>query len=122
MKKEVFKLLGYFFFGLGVLGIFLPLLPTTPFVLLAAYFFSHSSEKAYQWLVSLPRFGDAIRHWSEGGTISVRAKALCALSITLVLVYINFFINFKVYVKAICTLCLVAVVTFILSRPSGKNR
>ena len=49
--------------ALGILGVFLPLLPTTPFVLLAAFFFSKGSERLHRWLVGHARFGHYIRDW-----------------------------------------------------------
>ena len=60
--------------GLGILGIFLPLLPTTPFLLLAAGCFMRSSERLYQWLITHRWFGAYIRHYREHGAITRRAK------------------------------------------------
>lgn len=59
---------------LGVLGIFLPLLPTTPFLLLAAACFARSSERFYQWLVSHPRLGPWFRDYLEGNGIPLKGK------------------------------------------------
>lgn len=62
--------------GLGILGIFLPLLPTTPFVLLAAFCFSRSSTRCEAWLLDHPRFGPMIRDWRQHRAIPWRAKQL----------------------------------------------
>ena len=59
---------------LGVIGIPLPLLPTTPFLLLAAFCFARGSQRLHDWLVGHPRFGPPIEHWRRHGAISRRAK------------------------------------------------
>lgn len=62
--------------ALGVLGIFLPLLPTTPFVLLAAFCFSRGSDRVEAWLLSHPRFGPMVADWRARRAIPMRAKQL----------------------------------------------
>ena len=61
---------------LGVVGIFLPLLPTTPFVLLAAFCFSRGSARVEAWLLAHPRFGPAIADWRSRRAIPLRVKQL----------------------------------------------
>ncbi|WP_026615711.1 YbaN family protein [Ensifer aridi] len=60
--------------GLGIAGIFLPLLPTTPFLLLAAWLFSRCSPRLERWLIDHPLFGRPLRDWRQHGAISRRAK------------------------------------------------
>jgi len=60
----------------GIVGIFLPLLPTTPFVLLAAYCFSRGSSRCERWLLAHPRFGPMVRDWRVYRAIPLRAKQL----------------------------------------------
>ncbi|MBV7562434.1 YbaN family protein [Pseudomonas sp. sia0905] len=66
--------IGWLSVALGVLGIFLPLLPTTPFLLLAAACFMRSSERFYLWLVEHPRLGPWIRDYLAGEGIPRKAK------------------------------------------------
>ena len=65
---------GFIFFGLGVAGVFLPLLPTTPFLLLAAACFARSSERFYRWLLGNRWFGAYVRNYREGRGVPARVK------------------------------------------------
>ncbi len=69
--------------ALGVLGIFLPLLPTTPFVLLAAFCFARGSQRCERWLVTHPRFGPMIAQWRAHRAVPLRAKRAAWLMMTL---------------------------------------
>ncbi|MDT7836805.1 YbaN family protein [Aquabacterium sp. OR-4] len=60
----------------GIVGIFVPLLPTTPFVLLAAFCFARGSKRCEAWLLGHPRFGPMVRDWREHRAIPLRAKQL----------------------------------------------
>jgi uncharacterized membrane protein YbaN (DUF454 family) len=71
--------------ALGAIGIALPLLPTTPFVLVAAFAFAQSSEKLHQWLLDHNVFGPLIDNWQRHGAISRRAKVLSVVSMAALL-------------------------------------
>jgi uncharacterized protein len=64
---------------LGIIGIFLPLLPTTPFVLLAAFCFARGSPRWERWLLGHPRFGRYVREWREHRAVPLRAKQLATV-------------------------------------------
>src|SRR6218665_3377907 len=66
--------LGWLSVVLGVVGIFLPVLPTTPFLLLAAACFARSSERFYTWLVNHPKLGPWIRDYLDGNGIPLKGK------------------------------------------------
>lgn len=102
--------------GLGAAGVVLPLLPTTPFMLLAAYCFARSSPRAERWLLNHPRFGPAIADWRAHGAISARAKrwAMLALVLTFAL---SLILRLPLWVLAVQGTALAMVALFLLTRP-----
>jgi uncharacterized membrane protein YbaN (DUF454 family) len=74
VKRSVYKPLGLIFLLIGAIGIVLPVLPSTPFVLLAAWFFARSSPKWHQKLLNSELFGPMIRNWESHRCISRRTK------------------------------------------------
>lgn len=79
--RPLFLLLGFFFVGLGALGVALPLLPTTPFVLLAAACFARSSERWHAWLLNTRLFGPLILDWQQKRCVTRRVKVIAVLTI-----------------------------------------
>lgn len=76
LRKWLLMSAGVLAIGLAVVGIFIPILPTTPFLLLAAGCFMRSSEQLYAWLIHHKWFGDYIRHYREYRAIPLQAKAI----------------------------------------------
>lgn len=76
LKNAVLIVIGSIAVGLGVAGIFLPLLPTTPFLLLAAICYANSSERFYHWLLHHQWFGSYIRNYREGRGIPLISKVV----------------------------------------------
>lgn len=74
MMRRLYFAAGLFFFGLGAAGIPLPLLPTVPFWLLAAFCFARSNKAWEEYLVNHPQYGHHIRDWRERGAITRRSK------------------------------------------------
>jgi uncharacterized membrane protein YbaN (DUF454 family) len=109
-------LIGHTSMALGFVGIFVPLLPTTPFVLLAAVCYSRSSERFNTWIHEHERFGPMIHAWREHRAISVRAKIAAALMVLASITYS--FLGLSSPWNAVALLTGAAVLTFILSRPS----
>lgn len=88
--RFAYLVLGLICVGLGVIGAFLPVMPTTVFMLIAVWAFSKSSARLEAWLVNHPRFGPRIRDWREHGVIPLRIKLIAwgsmAASLTFMIV------------------------------------
>ncbi|MAY26680.1 MAG: DUF454 domain-containing protein [Polycyclovorans sp.] len=114
--RTVWAVLGLISVALGMAGVVLPLLPTVPFMLLAAFCFSRSSERLHNWLVSHPRFGPAIVDWHERGAINPRVKRISTIAIVAVFV-LSVMIGLKPLLLAIQGAVLACVMLFIWTRP-----
>ena len=119
--RMLWTLAGWLSFGLGFIGIFLPLLPTVPFMLLAAYCFARGSERFHEWLITHPRFGPPILDWQERGSISRKAKMMASIAI-LATFGISVALGVKPVILAVQAVVLGAVTIFIFTRPSGPKR
>ena len=116
LKKYIYITLGLIFVGLGFLGVFLPGIPTTPFVLLGSWFFSRSSKTLENWLVNHKTFGPFIMDWRKYKGIKRKSK-IVAISVIIPTftfsIYSSSSINIKILLGAFCiTLC-----TYLLTRP-----
>lgn len=105
---------------LGAIGIVLPLLPTVPFLLLAAFCFARSSERLHNWLINHDKFGPPIEDWSRHGAISLRAKRLATLSVGAVYL-ISIVAGLRPALLIIQGVTLSCVMLFIWTRPSGPR-
>ena len=76
----------------GVLGMFVPVLPTTPFLLLAAICYARSSERFYHWLLNNPWFGEYIKNYREGRGIPLREKILALVALWLTIGFTTVFV------------------------------
>lgn len=76
VKKCLLIAVGSISVALGMLGVFLPLLPTTPFLLLAAACYVRSSDRFYEWLITHKYFGHHIKNYRDGHGIPLRAKII----------------------------------------------
>jgi uncharacterized membrane protein YbaN (DUF454 family) len=120
MMRGLWLALGGVFLGLGLLGVVLPVLPTTPFLLLAAGCFARSSPRLHGWLLAHPVFGPPIRNWEENGAISRPAKRLAVGSMAAVFaVSLVLGLSWKVL---LAQGVLIAVgCWFVLTRPDGTS-
>ncbi len=83
LSQYMFKIVGLFFVGLAMLGVVLPVLPTTPFLLVAAYCFAKSSPALYKKLLNNKIFGPLIYNWQHYRCIEKRAKYIALLTMVL---------------------------------------
>jgi uncharacterized protein len=118
--KSAIFIVGICALVLGAAGIFLPLLPTTPFVLLAAWCFLKSSPKAYDWIYNRSVFGPILKNWEENQVIETRVKFLACGTILVSLIIMWIKVNI-LWLKVAVTLGLTLVSTFILTRKSRRG-
>lgn len=116
--RVLFNVAGGLALGLGLIGIFLPLLPTTPFVLLAAACFARGSERFHQWLLANRTFGPMVYEWERHRSLPYRTKvtAIVLMSVTMA-VSIHFFIR-PVWLKVTIALFGVALAIWMYRIPS----
>jgi len=106
--------------AIGAIGVILPLLPTTPFLLAAAYCFARSSPKLHDWLLDHPTFGPLISNWDRYGSIDRRSKSI-AMIVILVTLGVSFGIGVPWWALASQIVVLAIVSTFILTRPETTD-
>lgn len=108
--------IGLLALALGAIGIALPLLPTTPFILLAAFAFAQSSKKLHQWLLDHNVFGPLIENWQQHGAISRRAKVISVVTMA-ALPVISLVVGAPAVVVIVQVVVLGGAAVFVLSRP-----
>jgi uncharacterized membrane protein YbaN (DUF454 family) len=87
MLRPIYLALGFLMLALGIIGAFLPLMPTTIFLIMATWFFARSSPRLENWILSHRRFGPIIRDWRDKGAISTKSKILACSGIALGIVF-----------------------------------
>lgn len=101
VKRAALIVCGTLSLTLGVAGMFLPVLPTTPLLLLAAACYARSSERFYRWLMTNRWFGEYIRNYREGRGIPLRQKVLTLSLLWLTIVYTVWFVTPQWWLKLI---------------------
>lgn len=120
-RRAIWLVTGLIAFGCGLAGVVLPLVPTTPLMLLAAFAFARSSPRLHRWLVGHRRFGPMIRDWQEHGSIGRRAKVLAVVAMAATFAG-SWLAGFGAMVLAIQAVTLGLAGTFVLSRPSTPQQ
>lgn len=118
LKAKVLFVFGWLCVGLGAIGVVLPILPTTPFLLLALWAFTRSSPKFQTWLWSHSLLGPYVRDWLTYHVIPLKAKIMAVTMMSLSFSWLVFYSNFPGYVMVIIGVCLGGAATYVLSRPS----
>lgn len=116
--RVVWLFCGFLSLGTAFIGIVLPLVPTVPLILLAAFCFARSSERLHAWLIEHGTFGPMITDWAERGAIRPWAKRLATASIIVVFL-ISVVLSAPMHVLAIQVVVLGAVLIFIWTRPNA---
>ncbi len=114
--RIVYMLSGWISVGLGVVGIVLPILPTVPFLLLAAFCFAKSSTDAHLWLINHKYFGPPILGWQQNGCIRRPAKLMASICILLAF-FVSLAFGVAWWALTLQAFVLICVSIFIWSRP-----
>jgi len=117
-SRPLLLILGWLMVALGFVGIFVPGLPTVPFLLVALWAFSKSSDRFHAWLYNHPRMGPPLRDWREHGAIPVRAKLLALATMLASVLWIGLGIAEDWVLPTVVAACLIPVAVFIVTRPS----
>ena len=116
MMRLVSLLLAYLFLALAIVGVFLPGLPTVPFLLLTAWFSAKGSERLHRWLYAHPHFGKLLIDWENQRAISRSSKVIALLMLAVSWVVMFQRID-NIWVLAGMTVLLVSIMAYLLSRP-----
>jgi len=118
LQKTAFFSLGSLSLGLGILGIFLPLLPTTPFILLSAACYAKGSERMHTWLVEHRLFGHHIKRYQTGKGMPRKAKVMAIVMTWAGLLFSMFLIGGEAWLNAILYFVGIGITAYMLTIPT----
>ncbi len=109
LKRALWTSLGTFFLCLGVVGIVIPILPTTPFLLLAAFCYFRGSERMYKWLLSNKWFGEYIKNYREGKGVPLKVKVLAISFLWVAISFSAIFVVDNIWIRIILLIIAIGV-------------
>ena len=118
--KWIYTLLGFTALGLGILGAFLPVLPTTPFLLLSAALFLRGNKDRYDWLLAHPKFGPYIKNFMVHKAIPLRVKIVSVSLVWITLLNCVIFVSEHWALRAFFLILATAITIHILSYKTLK--
>jgi uncharacterized membrane protein YbaN (DUF454 family) len=121
LVRAALLVLGTLFLATGTVGILLPLLPTTPFFLIAAACYARSSKRFYRWLLYNRLFGSYIRNYREGKGIALKVKIFALALLWGTITYSAFFVVDKIYWQIVLLVIAVGVTIHILKTRTLKQ-
>jgi len=125
LKKPIKILLiiaGTFLIGVSIVGIFLPVLPTTPFLLLAAALYARSSKRFYNWLINNRILGRYIKNYREGKGIPLKVKITAISILWITIGYSAIFVMEILWVRILLVIIAIAVTVHIVRiKPKVEN-
>jgi len=117
LRRPLLRLLGLCAAGLGLAGVFVPGLPTTVFLLVAAWAFARSSPRLHAWLVGHPHLGPMIRDWGERRAVprSAKVAAVATMAVSWAVLYL---VQPAPVLLVVAGACMAAVAAWLVTRPS----
>jgi len=117
LKKIILLFLGWLCVGLAFVGIFVPGIPTTPFLIVALWAFAQSSKKFHSWLLNHKRFGPMLRNWESHKVVPQKAKILMIILQIFAVIMVQYSIN-NYLITTMLAVLLFFVARYVLSLPS----
>jgi uncharacterized membrane protein YbaN (DUF454 family) len=115
LLKWILITAGTIFVGIGIIGIFIPILPSTPFLLLAAACYARSSTRFYDWLINNKLIGAIIKNYREGRGIPLKIKVFTIFLLWITILFSVFFILLISWIKIILIIIAIGVTIHILT-------
>lgn len=122
MRNAVLKFAGCVFVALGFAGVFLPLLPTTPFLLLALWCFARSSPAFHDWLVNHKVLGPYVRDWQRDKSVPLFAKVAAVTMMSISFLWLVLKSNAPAIAIWMTGAVLLVVAVWLVTRPTARNR
>ena len=119
-KRIIFIIIGSLSLVLGIIGIFIPLLPTTPFILLTAYLYAKSSKRLYDLLITNKIFGKYLENYRQGRGIPKYTKIVAITTLWISILYANFYLISLVFIKALFTYIAIMVTVHIAGNETSR--
>jgi len=117
MKRILLLSLGWACVGFAFIGIFIPGIPTTPFLIVALWAFAQSSKKFHAWLLNHKRFGPILQNWESHRVVPRKAKTLMVILQIFAVIMFHFSIQ-NIYLTGILAITLIIVARWVLTFPS----
>jgi len=121
LKKTIFIVGGTISLGLGAIGIILPILPTTPFLLLSATCYYKGSERMHRWLLNNKLFGNYIRNYKEGKGIPLKGKIIALFLLWTTICYSTLFLVNILVIQIILFAVAIAVTAHVVTIPTFRR-
>ncbi len=120
--RAVLMVLGWIWVGIAFIGIFIPIIPTTGPIILAAFLFSKSSERFDRWIVENRYFGGIVRDWRAGEGFTIRAKAIAVTAIFVSFAFTTFVAlgDASVYFRVGMWVLAVIIAAYVVTRPTKR--
>jgi len=113
---------GTIFLGLGLIGIFIPILPTTPFLLLAAACYARSSQRFYNWLMKNRWFGNYIKNYHEGRGVPLKFKIFTISLLWITILFSIYYVVDNFWVEVILFIIAISVTIHIITIKTYKHK
>lgn len=120
-RPVILRFLGYLSLAIAIGGAPIPMMPTVPFLVLAAFLFSRSSPEWHQWIRNHPRFGKTVRDWEEKGVVRWPVKILTGLCLLSMMTIPLFLENSPLIIKISWVAIISPIVLYLFSRPSTRE-